>query len=265
MLYQDRNNVQVAGAGPDTLVFAHGFACDQAMWKFVEPAFRDDHKTVRYDLTGCGRSNLNSYSFEKYGSLKGHADDLLEILAGLDGPPVTLVGHSLSGMIGLAASLQQPDRFRRLILLGSSPCYINDAEYKGGFEPAQVESFLTTLDLNYLSWAHSTAPVVMRNPERPELSAELSQTFCSNDARIASHFARTTFYQDSRQELARCHTPALILQASDDIIAPLPAGEYLHRHLPDSEFTLLQATGHYANLSAPESVIAAMRSFLTTP
>ena len=258
----ERNNVVVHGTGPEAMVFAHGFGCDQTMWRFVEPEFRRDFKTVRYDLTGCGKSDLSQYDFKKYASLEGHADDLIGILDELNLTGITFVGHSVSAMTGLLASIRQSGRFRRMIMAGPSPCYVNDRDYVGGFEADQIESLLNTLSLNYLSWSRSMAPAIMGNPARPELGEELTNRFCSNDPKIASHIARVTFYGDQRKELPLCHTPSLILQCSEDLIAPLEVGHYLHRHLADSQLVVMKATGHCPNLSAPEEMIACMRAYL---
>ena len=258
----DRNNVIVNGTGPQAMVFAHGFGCDQTMWRFVEPEFRRDFTTVLYDLTGCGKSDLSQYDFKKYASLQGHADDLLEILDELDLKGITFVGHSVSAMTGLLASIGQPGRFRGMIMVGPTPRYINDRDYVGGFAADQIESLLNTLDLNYLGWSRSMAQAVMGNPARPELGEELTNAFCSNDPKIAGHFARVTFYGDHRKDLPRCHTPCLILQCSEDLIAPPEVGQYLHCHLAGSRLVILKATGHCPNLSAPEETIGCMRTWL---
>lgn len=263
-----RNNVKVEGSGCDTMVFIHGFGCDQTMWKLVEPEFRRDFKTVCYDLTGCGKSDINRYDFTEYSTLQGHVNDLLRIIGELDLTSVTLVGHSVSAMTGLIASIQAEGsapshpRFRRHVMVGPSPCYINDGDYKGGFERAEIESLLETLDLNYLGWARSMAPAIMGNPERPELAQELAEAFCSNDPAIASHFARVTFYGDNRKDLPSNKLPTLILQCSQDVIAPLTVGEYMHRHMPNSKLVVMEATGHCPQLSAPQEFISCMRNFI---
>lgn len=250
------------GTGPEAMVFAHGFGCDQNMWRFVEPEFRRDFTTVLYDLTGCGNSDTSQYDFKKYATLDGHADDLIAILDELNLTGITFVGHSVSAMTGLVASLRQHGRFRRMIMVAPSPCYINDRDYIGGFEASQIESLLSTLDLNYLGWSRSMAQKIMGNPARPELGQELASSFCSNDPKIASHFARTTFYGDHRKDLPLCRTPSLILQCSEDLIAPLDVGYYLQKNLADSQLVIMKATGHCPNLSAPQEMIACMRAYL---
>ena len=256
------NNVKIEGAGTEAMVFVHGYGCDQTMWKFVEPEFRGDFLTVRYDLTGCGKSDMSRYDFAAYATLQGHVDDLLRILSELGLISVTFVGHSVSAMTGLLASTQSPGRFHRQIMVAPSPCHINDDDYIGGFERSEIESLLDTMDLNYLGWASYMAPVIVGNQDRPELAEDLQQTFCSTDPKIASHFAGVTFYGDHRKHLPQSSVPALILQCSEDVIAPLSVGNYMHQHLPQSKLVIMDATGHCPQLSAPKELIACMRTYL---
>ena len=263
-----RNNIKIEGSGNQAMIFLHGFGCDQIMWRLVEPEFRRDFKTVRYDLTGCGESDLTRYDFTEYSTLQGHVNDLLRIIEELNLDSVTLGGHSVSAMTGLLAAIQSEGstpnhpRFRRNVMVGPSPCYINDGDYKGGFERVEIESLLETLDLNYLGWARSMAPAIMGNPEHPKLAQDLTDAFCSNDPIIASHFARVTFYGDHRNYLPINTLPTLILQCSKDIIAPLTVDEYMHRHMPNSKHVVMKATGHCPQLSAPQELIACMRTFI---
>jgi sigma-B regulation protein RsbQ len=260
-----RNNVTLHGR-PDgqPMLFAHGFGCDQNMWRLVVPEFADDFRIVLFDLVGSGRSDLSAYDRERYGSLNGYARDVLEICENLDLRDVVFVGHSVSAMIGVLAAAEQPERFSRLVLVGPSPRYVDDEGYTGGFSRADIEELLDSLDSNYLGWSSAMAPVIMGNPGRPQLGEELTNSFCRTDPEIASHFARVTFLSDNRQDLARVHVPALVLQCSDDVIAPHSVGHFVHEHLPDSELVLLAATGHCPNLSAPEETVAAMKSFLAS-
>ena len=262
MTLSERNNVHIEGQGLEAMVFVHGFGCDQNMWRFVEPEFRPDFRTVRYDLTGCGHSDLSRYDFQRHGTLHGHAEDLVALLRELDLTAVTLVGHSVSASIGMLAAIQEPRPFRRLVMVAPSPRYLDDEGYIGGFDLASIESLLETLDLNYFGWAANTAPLIMGNPDRPQLGQELASSFCRNDPKIASHFARVTFLSDHRNDLAQCKQPSLILQCREDVIAPLAVGEYLHRNLPKSKLVIMKATGHCPNLSAPAETIAEMRLFL---
>jgi sigma-B regulation protein RsbQ len=259
---RQRNNVRVFGAGTQPMVFAHGFGCDQNMWRWITPAFENDYRIVLYDQVGAGQSDLSAYRSEKYRTLAGYAADLLEICAAEELTDVIFVGHSVSSMIGVLAAIQEPERFGKLILIGPSPRYVNDGDYVGGFGRQDIDGLLDFLESNYMGWAAAMAPVIMGNPERPELGAELTGSFCRTDPDIAREFARVTFLSDNRADLARVRTPSLILQCSDDAIAPQAVGEYVHANLVASELMLLKATGHCPNLSAPEETIAAMKAFL---
>lgn len=263
MRTRKRNAVSVLGR-PDgqPMVFAHGYGCDQNMWRFVAPAFLETHQVVLFDHVGAGRSDLDAYDEQRYSTLDGYADDVLQIVHELDLRDVVFVGHSVSAMIGVLAANRAPDRFAKLVLVGPSPRYINDGDYVGGFEPGDIAALLESLDSNYLGWSREMAPVIMGNPERPELGAELTHSFCATDPEIARQFARVTFLSDNRADLKASRTPALILQCADDIIAPAAVGDYVHRHLPGSTLVAMNATGHCPNLSAPAETIAAIRAFL---
>ena len=258
-----RNNVKVLGRGTKTLLLAHGFGCDQNMWRFITPAFQDDYRVVLFDYVGAGQSDTSAYSRTRYGTLRGYAQDVLEICHALELKDVIFVGHSVSAMIGVLAAIDEPSRFEKLILIGPSPCYASDGDYAGAFDKSDIESLLESLDSNYLGWSSTMAPVIMGNPERPELSAELTNSFCRADPEIAKSFARVTFTSDNRADLPRVTTPSLILQCSQDVIAPLAVGEYLHRNLAGSQLQVLNATGHCPHLSAPEETIAAMKAYLS--
>jgi sigma-B regulation protein RsbQ len=258
-----RNNVKISGpAAGQAMIFAHGFGCDQNMWRFVAPVFEDRYRVVLFDHVGAGRSDPAAYSRGKYESLRGYATDVLEICRELGLTNAIFVGHSVSAMIGVLAALQEPDRFEKLVLVGPSPRYIDDGDYVGGFSREDIEGLLDSLDSNYLGWSSAMAPVIMGNPDRPELGEELTNSFCRTDPQIAKHFARVTFLSDNRADLPKLRTRSLILQCREDAIAPQAVGEYVHRQLPDSELVLMQATGHCPNLSAPQETIAAIQGFL---
>lgn len=257
-----RNNVTVSGQGQRPMVFAHGFGCDQNMWRHVAPAFEQDFKTVLFDHVGAGGSELSAYSREKYTSLDGYADDLLEICRELDLHDTVFVGHSVSSMIGVLAAVKAPELFEALVLIGPSPRYIDDVDYVGGFSADQIDELLEFLDSNHLGWSAAMAPAVMGNPDRPELGEELTNSFCRTDPEIAKLFARTTFTSDNRADLPKVRTRSLVLQCSEDIIAPASVGDYVARHLPNSRLVTMRATGHCPNLSAPQETIAAIRDFL---
>lgn len=258
-----RNNVTVSGRpdGPPMLL-AHGFGCDQHMWRFVAPEFESTHRVVTFDHVGAGRSDLGSYDVDRYGSLDGYAEDVLEICKALHLREVVFVGHSVSSMVGVLAAAREPDRFAKLVLIGPSPRYIDDDGYVGGFSAEDIEGLLESLDSNYLGWSSAMAPVIMGNSDRPELGRELTNSFCRTDPEIARRFARVTFTSDNRADLASVQVPTLILQCAQDAIAPTPVGAYVHREIKGSTLVELDATGHCPNLSAPEETVAAIRSFL---
>jgi sigma-B regulation protein RsbQ len=255
--------VTVSGrADGRTLLFAHGFGCDQSMWRLVTPAFEGDHQVVLFDHVGAGRSDLAAWSPDRYASLDGYARDVLEICAELDLRDVVFVGHSVSAMIGVLAAAREPGRFAGLVMVGPSPRYVDDPAYRGGFQAADIEELLESLDSNYLGWSAAMAPAIIGNPERPELGEELTNSFCRTDPSIARHFARVTFTSDNRDDLARVGVPCLVLQSREDVIAPLEVGEFVHARVPDSTLVVLDATGHCPNLSAPDQVVAAIHDWL---
>jgi sigma-B regulation protein RsbQ len=259
----ERNNVHVLGnpAGRP-MVFAHGFGCDQNMWRYVAPAFEADHRLVLFDHVGAGRSDLEAYDEQRYASLDGYADDVVEICRALDITDGVFVGHSVSAMIGVLAAQRDPALFGRLILVGPSPRYIDDEDYVGGFSRADIDELLESLESNFLGWSSAMAPAIMGNPDRPELGEELTNSFCRTDPDIAAQFARVTFLSDNRADLAGVGVPSLVLQTREDAIAPPAVGQYVHDHIPGSSFVLLDATGHCPNLSAPRATTEAIRAFL---
>jgi sigma-B regulation protein RsbQ len=260
----ERNAVRVSGVpGGRPIVFAHGFGCDQGMWRFVAPDFEVDHRVVLFDQVGSGSSDLSAYDPDKYGSLRGYATDLVEICRELQLTDVVFVGHSVSSMIGVLAFQQAPELFGALVMVGPSPRYVNDGDYTGGFSRTDIAGLLDSLESNHLGWSAQMAPVIMGNPDRPELGEELTSSFCRTDPAIASQFARVTFLSDNRADLAAVTVPTLVLQCSEDVIAPEAVGRYVHEAIPGSVFTKLRATGHCPNLSAPEETTAAIRAFLS--
>jgi sigma-B regulation protein RsbQ len=244
------------------MMFAHGFGCDQSMWEPVARNFEQDFRVVLFDYVGHGRSDLGAYSRERYSNLEAYADDVVEIGRVLDLRNAVFVGHSVSAMIGALASIKAPDMFSELVMVGPSPRYIDDEGYRGGFSREQIEDLLEFLADNHLGWSAAMAPAIMGNPDRPELSSRLENSFCSTDPEIARDFARATFLSDNRKDLPHVPARTLILQCTDDIIAPLEVGDYVHSRLPNSDLRQLQATGHCPNLSAPAEVTAAIREFV---
>jgi len=260
----DRNNVHVHGRSGPPIIFAHGFGCDQSMWQLVAPNFIDSHRVVLFDLVGAGRSDLKSWSAKKYASLQGHAEDLVEIIRALDLGKMIFVGHSVSAMIGVLAARAAADLFSHLVLVGPSPRYIDDQGYTGGFSAAEIEELLAFLDSNHMGWSAAMAPTIMGNPDRPELSEDLTNSFCRTDPKILKHFARTTFMADNRADLPHVTHPTLILQCAEDMIAPPAVGAYVHHAMPNATLVTLDASGHCPNLSAPQETEAAIRAFLAT-
>ena len=232
------------------------------MWRHVAPAFEGGFKTVLFDTVGAGQSDLSAYESEKYATLSGYADDLIEIIQELDLKDVVFVGHSVSAMVGVLASVKAPDLFEKLVLVGPSPRYIDDADYVGGFGAAQIEELLEFFDDNPMAWSQAMAPAIMGRPDDPALGEELTESFCRTDPTIAREFARVTFTGDNRSDLSRVTVPTLVLQCTDDIIAPLAVGQYVHAHIAGSQLVVLAATGHCPNLSAPAEVTAAIRAYV---
>jgi sigma-B regulation protein RsbQ len=257
-----RHHVNVSGSGERTIMFAHGFGCDQSMWEPVARKFEADHRVVLFDYVGHGRSDVTAYSDERYSSLSAFADDVVAIGEALDLRNAIFVGHSVSAMIGALATLRAPEMFGELVMVGPSPRYIDDDAYCGGFSQAQIDELLDFLADNHLGWSAAMAPAIMGNPDRPELGARLENSFCNTDPEIARQFAKVTFLSDNRADLPSVRTRTLILQCRNDIIAPIEVGEYVHSRLPNSEYRLLEASGHCPNLSAPEEVTAAIREFV---
>jgi sigma-B regulation protein RsbQ len=258
-----RNHVTTTGR-PDgrVVVFAHGFGCDQGMWRLVAPSFEATSRVVLLDHVGAGGSDVTAYDPVRHGRLEGYAQDVVEVVEALDVPPVVFVGHSVSAMIGALAAAERPELFDRLVLVCPSPRYVDDGDYRGGFSQAEIDELLETMDGNYLGWSQHVAPVIMGVPERPELGEELASSFCRSDPGIARRFARTTFLSDNRADLGRVTVPSLVLQSRVDAIAPPEVGRYVADALPHAELVVLDATGHCPNLSAPDQVVAAVQRWL---
>jgi sigma-B regulation protein RsbQ len=261
-----RNNVRISGHGDQTVVFAHGFGCDQVMWRHVAPAFEATHRVVLFDYVGSGRSDLSAYDATRYSTLQGYASDVLEILDALALHDVIFVGHSVSAVVGMLASLRRPSRFARLVLVGPSPSYLNDPpHYYGGFEQQDIAGLLDMMEKNYTGWAGALAPAIAGNPEHPEYAAELEASFCATDPAIARHFAEATFLSDHREDVVRVTTPSLIMQCAQDAIAPTAVGEWMARHVPNSTYHALKATGHCPHLTHPDETIRVIRDYLHGP
>lgn len=259
-----RYNIHTSGEGTTPMLFAHGFGCDQNMWRFITPAFESDYKVITFDYIGAGKSDLSAYDREKYSSLNGYADDVLEICHALKLEDVIFVGHSVSSMIGVLAENAEPDRFRTLVMIGPSPRYINDVDYLGGFTDEDIHALLDFLDRNYLGWVRTMAPKIIGNPHRPGLVEEFADSFCRTDPEIVKQFARVTFLSDNRADLTKVRSNCLILQCAEDMIALPVVGKYVHEHVANSQLVILNANGHCPHLSAPQETIAAIKDFLSS-
>ncbi|CAN5730470.1 sigma factor SigB/phosphatase RsbP regulator RsbQ [soil metagenome] len=263
MTILQRNNVRVSGNGTQAIVFAHGFGCDQAMWRMVSPAFEQDYQVVLFDYVGAGHSDLDAYDPERYSTLNGYAKDVIDVCEALDLHDVILVGHSVSSMICLLAANTIPERIARIIMICPSPRYLNDPpDYIGGFERADIEGLLDMISRNQPGWAHYLAGVVAKNPDQPALAEELEASFCAMDPPIARRFAAATFLADNRADLKNFSKPSLILQCMQDSVAPLEVGDYLHQHLAGSQLQQMKATGHCPHMSHPQETIQLMREYL---
>ena len=258
----DRFHIHTSGRGTQPLLFAHGYGCDQSMWRLVAPAFEQTHRIILFDLAGCGKADPAAYDRARHASLFGYAQDIIDIVRELDLRKVIFVGHSVSAIIGALATIEHPELFDRLVMIGPSPCYVNDGDYHGGFSRPDINGLIEALDSNYLGWASSMAAVIMGTPDRPELVHELRNSLCRTRPDLARAFAKVTFLSDNRSDLARVRTPSLVIQVTDDVIAPVAVGQYVKDHVRGAELTLLQTRGHCPHLSAPEQTIAAMKTFL---
>lgn len=258
-----RNNVKVSGKGQKTIIFAPGFGCDLNVWNLTAPKFEEDYQVVLFDYVGSGQSDYQAYSADKYNDLYGYAQDVLDVCAALELKDTIFVGHSVGGIIGMLAAIEKPKLFEQLILIGPNPCYLNDIpDYHGGFEQEDLEGLIQMMEMNYIGWANYLSQVIMKNPERPELSKQLEDNFCSTDPDVARRFAVATFFSDHREDVQKVTVPSLILQCSDDTIAPVGVGEYMHRHLQNSTLHIMDATGHCPHMSHPEETVELVRGYL---
>ncbi|MGA7051078.1 MAG: alpha/beta hydrolase [Mycobacterium sp.] len=258
-----RNNIKIVGAAHGPLIFlAHGFGCDQLLWRPVVDRLKTEFRLLLIDQVGSGQSDATCWDAQKYSSLSGYAADVVDIVRELDLRDVVFVGHSVASMIGALAVIAEPSRFTKLVMLTPSPRYIDEGEYRGGFSRSDIDELLESLELNYLGWSHAMAPVIMGTPDRPELQDELVETFCRNNPAYARVFARATFLSDNRGDLARIPVPTLVIECAEDAIAPREVGAYVHEHVPDSQLVTLDATGHCPQVSAPDATASAISAFV---
>ena len=259
-----RNNVKIIGEGTQVIVFAHGFGCAQSSWKFMTDAFLEDYRVILFDYVGSGESDITQYDYFKYSTLDGYASDVVEIIEALDLKDVIFVGHSVSSMIGMIAALQKPKAFKKLVFIGPSPKYLNDRDYIGGFEADDIETIFNQIEQDYTGWAKGISPVVMDKADKPELSSFLQECFEETEPAIALAFAMATFKTDCRDKLKDLTIPSLTLQSSSDIMAPLSAGEFIHKNTPENFLVVMKATGHFPHISEPEETIREIKEFINT-
>ena len=256
------HNIQIKGKGSQPMLFAHGFGCDQTIWRYVTQAFEDKYKVILFDYIGSGKSDISYYNKERHSSLQGYADDVLTICKALQLQDIVFVGHSVSCMIGMLAAIREPELFSQLIMISPSPSYINDGNYKGGFERKQIDELFETMEHNLIEWASFLGPAIMGNPDKPELGEEMKERFCEGDHEITKQFARVSFFSDLRDQLKLLKIPALIIQCGEDVLVPIEIGQYMHDQMQQTTLKQMKATGHCPHLSAPNETINVIRNYL---
>ena len=257
-----KNNVTITGLGTQPLIFAHGFGTDQSAWRFIQNDFEDRFKLILYDNVAAGKSDDTVFSPNKYNNLYTYANDLLDICREIDLSDAYFVGHSVSGMIGMLAAIEEPRYFSKIVMVGASPRYLNDDGYVGGFDQTGIDRLYAAMTANYYAWVNGFAGLAMGNPDRPELSQEFARTLSSIRPDIAISVAKTVFQSDYRSELPKFGIETLILQSTDDIAVPQEVGEYLHAHLKGSKLINVNSTGHLPHISAPREVSKAVSDFI---
>lgn len=258
-----RNNVKVMGDGEETIIFAHGFGCDQNMWQYIAPKFSEKYKVVLFDYVGSGNSDITAYETEKYSTLYGYVQDVLDIIEEMELKDVIFIGHSISSMIGMLAGIKHPDYFNKLIMIGPSPCYLNDKDgYVGGFDEGDIKELLTMMEMNFTGWASYMAPLAMDQSKDSKLTKELENSFVSTNPHIAREFAEVTFFSDYRECLPLAKVPTLIMQCSNDSIVPMEVGEYLNKNLANSKLKIMDARGHYPHISNPLETISIITDYI---
>lgn len=260
----ERNNVKIIGNGDQTIVLAHGLGCDQQMWGHLTEALKEQYRLVLFDHVGSGRSLLAAYDSKKYNTLQGYADDLIEVIEAVGGEEVIYIGHSIGSMMGLIAAIARPELFNKIVMVGPSPCYLNDGDYKGGFERADILELLDMMEMNFTGWASYMAPLVIDYSEQPSLKVELEEVFASANPIVAREFAEVTFFSDYRSRLSELQTPTLILQCSEDSIVPIEVGQYLNNLIPNSELAIMAAKGHYPHISQPKETLELIEGYLNS-
>jgi len=258
-----RNHVQILGEGSQVILFAHGFGCAQSTWKYITDAFLKDYKVILFDYVGSGNSDISQYNYHKYATLDGYACDVIDIIEALDLQEIIFVGHSVSSMIGMLAALQKPEAFKKLIFIGPSPKYVNDCDYIGGFEAADIETIFNHIAEDYSGWAKAISPAIMDSPDKPELAAFLQECFEETNPSIALAFAMATFKSDYREKLKELAVPSLTLATNNDMMAPPDATKFIEKYTPDNFLVMMKATGHFPHISEPEETIMEIKNFIS--
>lgn len=260
---QIRNNIKIIGNGEKTILFAHGFGCNQKMWQYLLSHFGEEYRLILFDYVGSGSSDINAYTTEKYRNLEGYKQDVFDIIDALQLQNLIFIGHSISSMIGMLAAIEEPQHFSKLIMIGPSPCYINDGNYNGGFEEKDIEELLEMMEMNFSGWASYLAPVAMDAPKDSPLTQELETAFVSVNPRIAREFAEATFYCDYRNKVKNLQVPTLIVQCSNDSIVPIEVGQFLYKQIENSELVIMDVRGHYPHISRPTETAEIIKHYLS--
>ena len=259
-----RSNVRVLG-DPDaarTLVFAHGFGSNQASWRFVVDALARDHRVVLLDLIGHGGSDPGAFSRVRHGALDGFADDLIEVADALALRGAVAVAHSASGVIAALAATKRPELFERIVMISTSPRYVDEPGYVGGFDQAGVDAVLRAMAADFDGWLRGLAPNAMSAPDQPLLATEFAQSIAAMNPATALVVMRSILTMDHRRTLAQLAAPVLLLQPSDDVFVPAEVGAYLARTMRQCTLRTIDAPGHFPHMTTPNVVIDAIRDFL---
>lgn len=259
-----RNNISIEGnlRSSKAIIFANGFGTDQSVWNNVKAKFTNEYKIILYDKTGAGTGHPEYYTTERYSTLNGYAEDLLEICAALNLRKTYYAGHSVSGMIGLIASTKDPELFSKLVIIGSSPRYLNAPGYTGGFEPEELTKMYHEIRSNYYNWANGFSKTVTRNEDKPLLREGIAHSILSLRPDIALHAAQAIFESDYRSLLPQIVHDVLILQTARDPAVPEDVGLYLKNHIAKSQLIMIDTEGHFPHLSAHEEVADAIKTFI---
>lgn len=259
-----RNNVNVVGnlVSDQAMIFVHGFGTDQSVWKDVATPFLGDYKVYLMDNVGSANTAPDDFVQHRYLNLERYAQDLVEVLEALEVKGAIAVGHSVGGIICLLAAVKAPERFSRLVLIGTSPRYRDDEGYCGGLTDEGIDKVYNAALLSYEDWTRSFGFATMANPDRPELARQFVESLRKIPQERTLTVLCSILQSDYRHILPLVRHPTLILQARRDSIVPLEVAEYLKRSIEGSSMGIIEAEGHFPHVSAPEPVVAAIRAFL---